>query len=188
MTILVAMVITVVLGYMSMLGAALLAATLMILARCCTGAEARRGIDWSVLLVIGAALGLGQAMDESGAALMVTHGLLRLAGDHPWSALIVIYVTTMLFTAFITNNAAAVLLFPIAQTTAASLNVSVMPFAVAIMFAASNDFATPIGYQTNLMVFGPGGYRFSDYLRLGAPLNLIVLAITVTLTPWIWHF
>jgi di/tricarboxylate transporter len=88
----------------------------------------------------------------------------------------------------ITNNAAAVLVFPIALSSAQSLGVNFMPFIMAIMVGASASFSTPIGYQTNLMVYGPGGYRFTDYLRIGIPLNLLIMAISVTLTPLIWPF
>lgn len=188
MTLLVAMIVLVVVGVLSMLASALIAAVGMIVTRCCTGSEARRSLDLSVLVVIGAALGLGKAMDESGAAQGVASLLLGVAGSSQWGAMIVIYAATMVFTAFITNNAAAVLMFPIAAAAAASLDASIMPFAVVIMLAASNDFATPIGYQTNLMVYGPGGYRFSDYVKIGAPLNAIVFLLTVTITPLVWPF
>ncbi|MDZ7750664.1 MAG: hypothetical protein U5S82_03150 [Gammaproteobacteria bacterium] len=87
-----------------------------------------------------------------------------------------------------TNNAAAVLIFPIADTAAASLGVSLMPFVAAIMMAASASFATPIGYQTNLIVYGPGGYRFSDYLRIGLPMNILLGLVAVVLIPWVWAF
>ena len=97
--------------------------------------------------------------------------MISLAGPHPWANLALVYLVTALFTALITNNAAAVLVFPIAITLAQDLEVSVMPFIITIMMAASASFATPIGYQTNLMVYGPGGYRFGDYLRIGLPLD-----------------
>ena len=87
-----------------------------------------------------------------------------------------------------TNNAAAVLMFPIGLATAVTLNVSYMPFAMAIMFAASLGFSTPLGYQTHLMVYGPGGYRFTDFLRMGIPLNLLMGAIAVILIPFVWPF
>ena len=87
-----------------------------------------------------------------------------------------------------TDNAAAVLMFPIGLATAATLNVSYMPFVMAIMFAASLGFSTPLGYQTHLMVYGPGGYRFTDFLRMGIPLNLLMGAIAVTLIPFFWPF
>ncbi|HEX7008558.1 MAG TPA: SLC13 family permease [Phycisphaeraceae bacterium] len=175
-------------GWMSMLGAALLAAALMILTRCCTSSEARRSVDWPVLIVIGAAFGLGEALEQTGAAATVADVLIGVAGTTPWVVLAVVYAVTMLFTSFITNNAAAVLIFPIAYAVAGELGVSFMPFAITIMMAASNSFTTPIGYQTNLMVYGPGGYRFTDYIRIGLPLNLLVMAITVILTPMIWPF
>jgi di/tricarboxylate transporter len=88
----------------------------------------------------------------------------------------------------LTNTAAAVLVFPIAMATAQTLDVNFMPFVITIMVAASASFATPLGYQTNLMVYGPGGYRFTDYLRIGIPLDLLIWGVTVTVTPWVWHF
>lgn len=174
--------------WLDMLTAALLAGLLMILTRCCTGDEARQSIDWSVLLVIGASLGIGQALDTSGAAQFVASRLINLAGGHPWMVLVMVYFVTMVFTELVTNNAAAVLVFPIALAAARSLSVSFMPFAIVIMIAASGGFATPIGYQTNLMVYGPGGYRFSDYVRLGVPLDLVFMAVTVLITPLVYPF
>jgi di/tricarboxylate transporter len=114
--------------------------------------------------------------------------LLDIGGDNPWVALAVVYGLTTLFTEIITNNAAVALLFPIVMATADKLGVNPMPFIIAIMIAASASFATPLGYQTNLMVYGPGGYRFSDYLRIGIPLNLLMWIITVSLAPLIWPF
>jgi di/tricarboxylate transporter len=99
-----------------------------------------------------------------------------------------VYLVTTLFTEIITNNAAAVLVFPISMSLAEGLGVSSMPFVTCIMVAASASFATPIGYQTNLMVYGPGGYRFSDYLRIGIPLNILFGAVTIILAPLIWPF
>lgn len=186
--ILAAMVAVVTVGWLSMLNAALIAAGCMVLVRCCTGTEARRSIDWRVLLVIGAALGVGQAMDLSGAATSIAGFLIGLAGGHPWLVLLMVYLVTTMFTEMITNNAAAVLIVPIAKAAAVGLGVDVMPFVIAIMVGASASFATPIGYQTNLMVYGPGGYKFSDYLRFGLPMNLMVMTITVLLAPLIWSF
>ena len=99
-----------------------------------------------------------------------------------------VYLTTTVFTEVITNNAAAALVFPVAMNTAEGLDVSVMPFVICVMVAASASFATPIGYQTNLMVYGPGGYRFSDYLRIGLPLNVLMGVLAVGLAPLIWNF
>jgi di/tricarboxylate transporter len=175
-------------GVVSMLEAALVAAGLMIVTRCTSAGGARSRIDWSVLVVIGAALGLGEAMSRSGASGSIAAWWIGLAGDQPWLALLAVYAITSLFTELITNNAAAVLVFPIAEATANSLGVSVWPFAAAVMMAASASFATPIGYQTNLMVYGPGGYRFFDYFRIGAPLNVLLGLLAVLLAPLIWPF
>jgi di/tricarboxylate transporter len=188
LAILVAMVAAAASGLLSMLNAALLAAGAMVLTGCTTGAEARRSIDWSVLLVIGAALGLGQAMTNSGVAEALAEAIIGLAGGEPWLVLLAVFLVTSLFTEMITNNAAAVLVFPIALSAAEALGVSFMPFVITIMIAASAAFATPLGYQTNLMVYGPGGYRFGDYLRFGLPMNLVVMVVTVALTPLAWPF
>jgi di/tricarboxylate transporter len=182
------MVLLAALGLLSMLKAALLAAGLMLALGCCSPAQARRSIEWNVLLVIAAAIGMGRALDKTGAAAVLADMLLSLTGNQPWIALAMVYLVTTIFTEIITNNATAVLVFPIAMNTAEQMNVSIMPFVICIMVAASASFATPIGYQTNLMVYGPGGYRFSDYLRVGLPLNLLIGATTVILAPLIWPF
>lgn len=171
-----------------LLPAALLAALAMIATRCCTGTQARQSIDWSVLIVIGASLGIGESISRSGAATYLSEQSIAFCGSNSWLQLAVIYFLTMILTELVTNNAAAVLMFPLALEVSRSLGVSHMPFMIAIMVAASMGFATPFGYQTNLMVYGPGGYRFSDYLRLGIPLDLLMFAITVALTPLMFHF
>lgn len=176
------------LNWLSMLKAALLGAGLMILTRCCSTREARKSVDWQVLLVIAASFGLGTALEVTGASKSIAGSLIALAGGRPWLALAVVYGVTMLFTELITNNAAAVLVYPIALAASQTLGVSFIPFAVAIMMAASASFSTPIGYQTNLMVYGPGGYRFHDYFRVGIPLNLLMWALSTTLIPFIWPF
>lgn len=175
-------------GLLSMLEAALLAAGAMLVTRCTSASGARNRVDWSVLTVIGASLGLGEAMSRSGVADSMALWWVALAGDNPWLALLAVYAVTSVFTELVTNNAAAVLLFPIAEATAVSLGVSLWPFVAVIMIAASASFATPIGYQTNLMVYGPGGYRFTDYLRIGTPLNVLLGAGAVLLAPLIWPF
>lgn len=186
--ILAAMVSVVALGWLSMLVAAMLAAGLMIMTGCCSASTARRNVDWSVLIVIAGALGIGRALDKTGTARAIAETLLDVGGQNPWIALAVVYGLTTLFTEMITNNAAVALVFPIAMATAEKLGVNLMPFIIAIMIAGSASFATPLGYQTNLMVYGPGGYRFSDYLRLGIPLNVLVGITTVLLAPVVWPF
>ncbi|MDZ7828907.1 MAG: SLC13 family permease [Halofilum sp. (in: g-proteobacteria)] len=189
LALLAAMVTVVTLGWLPMLHAALLTAAGMLITRC-TGVErARTNIDWSVLLVIAAAFGIGAALQQTGvAAGNGARLLVDLAGASPWANLLAIYVATAVFTAIITNNAAAILMFPIALAVAGDLGVSVVPYAVAVMIAASASFATPIGYQTNLMVLGPGGYHASDFLRVGLPLNLVTGAVAVLLIPMVWGF
>ena len=175
-------------GLTSMLNAALLAACAMLATRCVTGPTARRSVDWQVLTVIGAALGIGKALENSGGAALIVTQFLGFAGNDPWLALVIIYGLTMVFTELMSNNAAAAMMFPLALATAEALGVSHMPFVFAIMIAASCGFATPIGYQTNLMVFSPGGYRFSDFVLFGGLLNLVIWAVAVTAIPLFYSF
>ena len=172
--------------WLTMFNAALLAVIALITTRCVNMSEALRAIRWDVLLIIGAAIGLGQALSNSGAAEVIGQQVLTLTADQPLLTLLAIYLLTSVTTEAVTNNAAAVLIFPIAMAAAEALGVSPMPFVVAIMVAASAAFATPIGYQTNLMVMGPGGYRFLDYVRFGLPLNLLVMATAMMIIPRIW--
>jgi di/tricarboxylate transporter len=188
LVILFGMVLAVALGWVEMLKAAMIAAALMVATGCCSIDRARRSIEWQVLLVIAAALAIGRALEQTGAALAVAHTLLRLGGGHPWMVLAVVYASTALFTEFITNNAAAALMFPIAVAAAQDLGVSVMPFVIVIMVAASASFATPIGYQTNLMVYGSGGYRFGDFTRFGLPLTAAIGVVAVLLAPVMFPF
>ncbi|KFF49689.1 potassium transporter TrkA [Gammaproteobacteria bacterium MFB021] len=171
----------------SILEAAFLAAGAMLVSGCLTMGKARRYIDLSVLIVIAASFSLGTAMSESGAAQAIAEQVVGQIHT-PWLALLFVYVMTVLFTEMITNNAAAVLMFPIAMAVSDQLGVDFMPFVIAVTIAASASFMTALGYQTNLMVMGPGGYRMHDYLKLGVPLSLIVGLVSVTLIPLIWHF
>ena len=194
-TIMLVMVVLAALGYLEILTAALIAAIAMIGFRCCTTVEARRSVDWSVLIVIGAAIGIGAAMEKSGAAKAIANGLLTLAGDNPVMALAAAYLATMLCTELITSNADALLMSHIVSDTAALLpdgnggiGVSATPFVMAIMIAASASFLTPFGYQTNTMVYGVGGYRAGDYLKFGLPLSLIVFVVAMIVIPNVWGF
>ena len=182
------MVVIVALGWVGMLKAALLAGGLMLLAGCCSWSTAKNSVDRQVLLVIAASIGLGRAMQSTGMAEVIAGSLISLAGQNPWGVLVVVYGVTMVFTEMLTNTAAAVLVFPIALATAGALQVNFMPYVITVMMAASASFATPVGYQTNLMVYGPGGYHFTDYLRIGVPLDLLIWGITVLITPLVWPF
>ena len=164
-------------------------AVLMVVGRCLPVAEARSVIDLQVLLTIAAALGLGAALRESGAAKAIAQSLVEVMGEgNPYVLLVVLYVLTVVFTEAISNNAVAVMLFPIGVETAAAGGYSPRPFVMAILLAASLSFLTPIGYQTNLMVMGPGGYQPRDYLRAGWPLALLVAVTALVLIPLIWPF
>ena len=182
------MVVIVVMQPELMLHAALLAAGFMLLAGCCSAAAARRSVNLQVLLVIAASIGIGHAMQKSGMAGVIAQTLIAMAGQEPLLVLIVVYIVTIVFTETLTNVAAAVLVFPIAMATADTLGVNFMPFVIVTMVAASASFATPLGYQTNLMVYGPGGYRFSDYLRIGMPLDALIGATAIFITPHVWPF
>ncbi len=171
-----------------MFKASLVAAGLMVATRCCSISLARRSIDWEVLLAIAASFAIGAALEKTKAAQMIADNMIGLAQGNAWASLAVVYLVTLIATELITNNAAAALVFPMAIATAQRLEVSAMPFVIAVMMAASAGFATPIGYQTNLMVYGPGGYRFSDYVKVGAPLDLLIGVVTVSLAPFIWPF
>ncbi len=160
----------------------------MIVARCLRTTDARSAVDLQTLVTIAAALGLGAALEQSGAARACAELMVTQAGDHPYLLLIVVYLTTLAFTEMITNNAVAAMLLPIALNVADAGGYSPWPFIIAITLGASLSFVTPIGYQTNLMVMGPGGYRASDYLRCGLPLAVIVTATALVLIPWIWPF
>lgn len=171
----------------STLLAAMVVAGLMIATRCISASEARRSIQWDVLIAIAASFALGTALERSGAADAIARLVIGATqGLGPWAALAVVYGVTMLLTELLTNNSAAVLAFPLALNVAGQLGVDPRPFALAVMFAASFGFATPMGYQTHLMVYGPGGYRLGDFLRLGIPLDLLMWAAASILIPVIW--
>ena len=171
------------------LHAALPAALLMVATGCCSVDSARRSVDWSVLIVIACAMGLGKAVEMTGLSAVAAA---FFTGDgaemHPVLALATIYFATMLATELLSNSAAAVLMFPVAVSAASMLGLDPMPFVVAMTIAASCGFATPLGYQTHLMVYGPGGYRYADFLRMGLPLNLIVGFVTILIAPRVWPF
>ena len=176
-------------GALPILQAALLGAFALVLSGVLTPAEAKNAVDLDVVLVIAGAFGLGAALQASGLAELAAAFL--IAGFGGWGAkgaLFGIVLTTVALISVITNNAAAVLVFPIAMSTAADLGLDPRPFAIAVAIAASASFLTPVAYQTNIMVYGPGGYRFTDYTRLGLPLTIIVVAITVMLVPVLWPF
>ncbi len=176
-------------GVIPVVVAALAVAGLMIGTGCVSAGVARRYVQWDVLLAIAAALGLGEALKASGAATALAHTLVGLTSAWgPLAALAAVYLVTVIFTEIVTNAAAAALLFPLAVSVAGELGVDARGFAMAVIFGASFGFATPIGYQTHMMVFGPGGYRFADFLRVGLPLNVLLWILAVAVIPLFWPF
>jgi di/tricarboxylate transporter len=184
-----ALVAIVTLGWLPISVAAFLAAGALVATRCITAAQARRSIEWSILIVIAAALGVGTAMEKTGVAAATATQLTAIVGDvGPLGALALIYFVTVLLTEAISNNAAAALMFPIGVATAAGLGVDPRGFVMAVTVAASCGFATPIGYQTHLIVYGPGGYRFSDFVRIGLPLDLLCGVVALAVIPYFFPF
>lgn len=176
-------------GLLPILHAALVGAVVLVLSRVLSPNEARSAVDMDVLIVIAAAFGLGAAIESSGLAAILGNAISgSFSGWGPLGALLAITLATVIVTELITNNAAAVLLFPIALATANNIGADPRPFAIAITIAASASFLTPIGYQTNTMVYGLGGYRFADYARLGLPITLFVIVAVVLLVPVFWPF
>jgi len=175
-------------GWMATLTVAMLAAAAMLVCGCTDLTVARQTIDWPVLVVIGAGIGIGKAVEASGLAAVVSGAVLDLtAGGGPVALLTGVYVLTWALTSVLSNTAAAVLVFPVALQAAQVSGVAFEPLAMAIAIAASCEFTTPIGYQTNLMVQGPGGYRLGDYLRFGGPLTIVCGVVAVTLLAAIYY-
>ncbi len=166
-------------GVLSMLNAALLGAAMMILTGCCSVGQAQKSVDVPVMLTIAASFALGAALEETGAAAFMAEGILAFSAGQVLLTLFLVYCSVSFLTEVITNNAAAVLVIPVVLSMTASMGISAEPFVIAVMMAASASFATPLGYQTNMMVFGPGGYRFSDFVKVGLPMNLLVGLTTV---------
>jgi len=172
---------------MDLMTASLTAAGLMLITRCLTGEEARRSIDWPVLISIAAAFGIAAAIQKSGAAEIIASRIVHLA--EPFGSvgvLVAIYAITAILAALVTSKASAALMFPIAAAAAEAQGIGLLPMSYMMMIAAASAFATPIGFQTNLMVYGPGGYKYVDFLRLGVPLQILVGISTVTLISLAW--
>jgi di/tricarboxylate transporter len=184
----VAMVVVVSMGWMSMLNAALLASGLLIATGCLTMRSAGASIDFSTLVVIASAIGIESAVSATGLSEIIARGLGAIGGDDAMIALIAVFVGCIVMDTLVTNVASAAFMYPIALILAGNLGVSFMPFAVTLMVGASCSFISPMGYQTNLMVYGPGKYGFIDYVKIGVPLTVLVGVITVFLTPIVFPF
>jgi di/tricarboxylate transporter len=138
-------------------------------------------------LVIVGALSLATALENSGVIELGTNLLTPILGDmHPFYALVIVYLMTVLLTEFVTNNAAAALMFPFAYGLVTAMQLPIMPFALAVAFAASASFISPYGYQTNLIVFGASNYKFSDFVKIGVPISITFGAIVLALLNWMY--
>jgi di/tricarboxylate transporter len=167
-------------GIVPVLTTVCVAAGILVLSRCITPHDARSSVDWKVLLIIASAFGISKALTNSGLAQFLAQGLLEVVGSIGiLGMLAIIYLITWFYTEIITNNAAAALMVPIAIAMANQAAVDPRPFLIAVTIAASSSFATPIGYQTNLMVYGPGGYKFRDFLKIGIPTGLLVSFVAI---------
>ncbi|NCN27737.1 SLC13 family permease [bacterium] len=157
--------------------------------KCLSASEARDSIDWSVIITIASAFAIGQAVEASGLARYIAENYLSVSlGLSAFWQILIFYFVISLITELITNNAAAILFFPVSLEIANSLQVDARPFIMTLILAASASFMTPIGYQTNMMVYGPGGYKFKDFMVFGGFLNLILGICAALLIPYIWRF
>ncbi|MDA8414625.1 MAG: SLC13 family permease [Desulfobacteraceae bacterium] len=177
------------LGLLPILVSAIIGCFLMVLSRCLTLDEAYGAVQWKVIFLLGGVLALSKAMEKSGAALLLADTLVDTIGNWgPRASLSAFYFMTFVMTELMSNNATAALLTPIAIATAHSLGVDARPFLMAVTYAASASFMTPVGYQTNTLVYGLGHYRYADFLRVGTPLNIIFWVLATILIPLFWPF
>jgi di/tricarboxylate transporter len=174
---------------MPIAGLAAMGAALVLVTRCVEADEAFEAVDWRILALILAMLGVGQALENTGLVEVIVGAFAPvLTMTPPIVALALVYLLSMTLTETVTNNAVAIIVTPVAISLAETLGVDPRPFVVAVMFAASASFMTPIGYQTNTLVYSVGGYRFTDYLRLGTPLNALCAIIAIVVIPVFWPF
>ena len=161
----------------------------MLLTRCITGDQARRSINWPILIVIAAGLGIAAAMQKTGAASMIANLLVSSVRDlGPMGALAVLYLVCMFLAETLQHNAAVAIMFPIAVAAAEQLGVDPRPFVITTAVGSACAFASPVSYQTHLIVYGAGGYRFGDFVRVGLPLNALCAVVALTVIPRVWPF
>src|SRR5699024_3717422 len=174
-------------GVLSMFQAMALLVILLLFAKVIRAGDAINDIQFNVLLLVASTLGVSVALTKTGLAQFVAEKIMALAEPYGlFATLLLIYLVTTLFTEFITNTGAAALMLPIGMNIADSLGLDPIGIASIIAIAASASFITPIGYQTNLIVYGPGGYKFTDYMKVGAPLSLLVMITTVVIVYFYW--
>ncbi len=161
----------------------------MVLTGCLKPEEVYPAVDWKVILMLGGLLPLGVALETTGSAALLSNFVVYVFGPlGPWVLLSALYFCTSVLTELMSNSATAVLLAPIAISSAEALGVDARPFLVAVTVAASSSFMTPVGYQTNTLIYGPGAYKFKDYIRVGTPLNILFWIMATILIPRYWPF
>ena len=184
--IMIAMVVLSALKVLPLLQCAFLAAIGMILFRCCSPDQAMKSINWDILMIFACSAVLGVAIQKTGIAERMATGILDICGTNPIVVMSAICFAGTFITEFISNTAAGAMFFPIMYEAAEKLGYDPYPFLIALMIAVSSSFATPIGSPTHMLVYGPGGYRFSDFLRIGLPMNLIILAANILIVNLIY--
>jgi len=167
------------LNVMSLLSSAVVAAAAMLIFRCCSPEQAMKSIDWSVLMIFAGSVVIGTAIQKTGVAEALANGVMHICGGKPLLVMIMMSLTATFVTEFISNTAAGAIFFPIVYHAATTMGCDPMPFLISLMIAVSSSFATPIGSTTHLLVYGPGGYKFSDFMKIGIPMNLIILASNI---------
>ena len=186
--ILIAMVALSAFKVLPLLNCCLLAATAMIITRCCTSSQAMKSIDWNIIIVFAGSVCIGKAIEQTGIAQAIANGLLEVCGTNPYIVLFCMCLVATFITEFISNTAAGAMFYPIAMSAALALGVNPLTFCVALMIAASSSFATPIGSPTHTLVYVPGGYKFSDFLKVGLIMNLIILVANIFITTIVFPF
>ena len=171
---------------LSLLQSAVLAAAAMLFFRCCTPTQAMKSIDWTVLMIFAGSVVIGTAIQKTGVAEALANGVMRMCGSKPLLVMIMMSLTATFVTEFISNTAAGAIFFPIVYHAATTMGCDPMPFLISLMIAVSSSFATPIGSTTHLLVYGPGGYKFSDFLKIGIPMNLIILTANILIVSLVY--
>ena len=186
--IMIAMVLLSAFNVLPLLTCCLLAACAMVLCRCCTASQAMNAINWNIIIVFAGSVAIGKAIEGTGIAEKIAEGMLGVCGTNPYVVLFTLCLVATFITEFISNTAAGAMFCPIALSTAAALGVNPTTFCIALMVAVSSSFATPIGSPTHMLVYTPGGYRFTDFMKVGLPMNIVILLANIFVTTIVYPF
>ena len=181
--IMLAMVLLSAFNVLPLLSSCMLAAIAMVVTRCCTSTQAANSINWNILIVFSGSICLGKALESTGVAQLIANNLLNICGSNPYVALVAICLVGTFITEFISNSATAAMFCPIAISAATTLGVNPLTFCIGLMISVNSSFATPIGSPTHMLVYAAGGYKFTDFTKIGLPMNFIILAANLFITP-----